>query len=68
MFFYSRQLCDLGFLSLLSSESSDSTTPLLHSDMIDNSLVGFTHFLNYIRKHLDRLTSRAGIHRKKNLL
>ncbi len=59
--FSSRQLCDLGFLSLLSSESADNTIPLFHSDMIDNSLVGFTHFLNYIRKHLDRLTIRAGI-------
>ena len=61
MKFYSfRQLCDLGFLSLLSTESADNTTPLFQSDMIDNGLVNFTLFLNYIRKHIDRLTIRAG--------
>jgi hypothetical protein len=61
--FIFRQLCDLGFLSLLSTESADNTsytTPLFQSDMIDNGLVNFTHFLNYIRKHVDRLTIRAG--------
>ncbi len=61
--FYFRQLCDLGFLSLLSTESTEntsSTTSLFSSDMIDNGLVNFTHFLNYIRKHLDLLTIRAG--------
>jgi hypothetical protein len=58
-----RQLCDLGFLSLLSTESTDSTsdtTPLFQSDMIDNGLVSFIPFLTYIRKHVDRLTIRAG--------
>ncbi len=60
---YFRQLCDLGFLSLLSTETGDNTsdaTPLFQSDMIDNGLVNFTHFLNYIRKHTDRLIIRAG--------
>lgn len=58
-----RQLCDLGFLSLLSTESTDQSSdsiPLFQSDMIDNGLVNFTFFLNYIRKHVDRLTIRAG--------
>ncbi len=62
-----RQLCHLGFLSLLSTESTDNTsdtTPLFQSDMIDTGLINFTHFLNYIRKHVDRLAIRAG---KKNL-
>lgn len=66
MFLYFRQLCDLGFLSLLSTESSDhttDTTPLFQSDMIDNGLNNFTHFLNYIHKHIDRLIIRA---RNKN--
>ncbi len=61
--FYFRQLCDLGFLSLLSTETGDNTsdaTPLFQSDMIDNGLLNFTHFLNYIRKHIDRLIIRAG--------
>ncbi|CAF3948118.1 unnamed protein product, partial [Rotaria sp. Silwood2] len=56
------QLCDLGFLSLLSSESNDNTsdtTPLFQSDMIDNGLLNFSLFLNYILKHIDRLTIRA---------
>lgn len=58
-----RQLCDLGFLSFLSTESSDNTsdaTPLFQSDLIDNGLVNFPLFLNYILKHIDRLIIRAG--------
>lgn len=58
-----RQLCDLGFLSLLSSETSDNASdsqPLFQSDMIDNGLVNYTLFLNYVRKHVDRLTTRGG--------
>ncbi|CAF2053525.1 unnamed protein product [Rotaria magnacalcarata] len=57
-----RQLCDLGFLSFLSTETTDNTsdtTPLFQSDMIDNGLINFTHFLNYILKHIDRLMIRA---------
>ncbi|CAF1448572.1 unnamed protein product [Rotaria sordida] len=57
-----RQLCDLGFLSFLNTESSDNTsdtTPLFQSDMIDNGLTNFTLFLNYVLKHIDRLTIRA---------
>ncbi|CAF1021984.1 unnamed protein product [Rotaria sordida] len=57
-----RQLCDLGFLSFLNTESTDNTsdtTPLFQSDMIDNGLTNFTLFLNYVLKHIDRLTIRA---------
>lgn len=61
-----RQLCDLGFLSLLPGETSDNTSDtisLFQSDMIDNGLANFSSFLSYIRKHTDRLNVRAG---KKN--
>ncbi|CAF3643017.1 unnamed protein product [Rotaria sordida] len=58
-----RQLCELGFLSFLTPESCDSTSEinssLFQSDMIDNGLSNFSLFLNYIRKHVDRLTLRA---------
>ncbi len=55
-----RQLCNLGFLSLLSTETTDNPTSPFPNDMIDNGLVNFTHFLNYIRKYTDRLLIRAG--------
>lgn len=59
-----RQLCDLGFLSLLPTESCDNacetTSEIFQSDMIDSGLTNFSQFLNYIRKHIDRLTVRAG--------
>ncbi|CAF4287462.1 unnamed protein product [Rotaria sp. Silwood2] len=58
-----RQLCELGFVSLLSTESCDNTSEtsssLFQSDMIDNGLSNFTLFLNYIDKHVDRLTIHA---------
>ncbi|UJR15522.1 hypothetical protein I4U23_002462 [Adineta vaga] len=57
-----RQLCDLGFLSILGTTTGDSapdTAPLFQSDIIDNGLINFPLFLNYIRKHIDRLTIRA---------
>jgi receptor-interacting serine/threonine-protein kinase 5 len=58
-----RQLCDLGFLSLLPPEScdntSETTSSIFQSDMIDNGLTNFSQLLNYIRKHIDRLTIRA---------
>lgn len=70
-----RQLCDLGFVSLLPTESCDNTSETnstqFQSDMIDNGLSNFPLFLNYIHKHLDRLTIRAGtgneLFKKKNL-
>lgn len=60
-----RQLCDLGFLSLLTTESSETTSneipsPLFQSDMIDHGLSNFPLFLTYVQKHVDRLTIRAG--------
>ena len=59
-----RQLCDLGFLSLLPPESCDNTSEtissIFQSDMIDNGLTNFQQFSSYIRKHIDRLTVRAG--------
>lgn len=61
--FIFRQLCDLGFLSLLPGETSDNTSDtisLFQSDMIDNGLANFSSFLSYIRKHTDRLNVRAG--------
>ena len=59
-----RQLCDLGFLSLLTTESSEPSSPLFQSDMIDHGLNNHQMFLNYIRKHVDRLMIRGG---EKNL-
>ncbi|CAF4365478.1 unnamed protein product, partial [Didymodactylos carnosus] len=56
-----RQLCDLGFLSLLCTETTDPSQmslPLFESDMIDGCQ-NFPLFLGYIRKHLDRLCIRA---------
>lgn len=58
------QLCDVGFLSLLLTESCETqletTTSPSHSDMIDTGLTNFSAFLKYIRKHTDRLTIHAG--------
>ncbi|CAF3663260.1 unnamed protein product [Rotaria sp. Silwood1] len=58
-----RQLCELGFVSLLPPESCDNTSEisssLLQSDMIDNGLSNPSLFLNYIRKHVDGLAIRA---------
>jgi hypothetical protein len=39
---------------------SETNLSLFQSDVIDNGLSNFTAFLNYIRKHIDRLTIRAG--------
>jgi hypothetical protein len=59
-----RQICDLGFVSLIPAESCDNssemTSCLFQSDMIDNGLTNFSAFLNYVRKHIDRLTVQAG--------
>ena len=59
-----RQLCDLGYVSLLTTDHcylpSESTSSRFDSDMIDNGLSNFSSFLNYIRKHIDRLTIQAG--------
>ncbi|CAF3321626.1 unnamed protein product [Rotaria socialis] len=58
-----KQLFDLGFVSLVPTESCDETSEAsstqFQSDIIDNGLSNFPLFLNYIRKHLDRLTIRA---------
>ncbi|CAF0740833.1 unnamed protein product [Adineta steineri] len=58
-----RQLCDLGFLSLLTTENCEQTPEVnlskFQSDMIDNGFSNFPLFLNYIKKHLNRLTIRA---------
>ncbi|CAF1245982.1 unnamed protein product, partial [Didymodactylos carnosus] len=56
-----RQLCDLGFLSMMSTETTDPSeisSPLFESDMIDGCQ-NFPLLLTYIRKHLDRLCIRA---------
>ena len=58
-------MCDLGFLSLLTTESPDPSTsdippPLFQSDMIDHGLSNFPLFLSYVRKLINRLTIRAG--------
>jgi hypothetical protein len=45
---------------------SETNLSLFQSDVIDNGLSNFTAFLNYIRKHIDRLTIRAGKPKKTN--
>lgn len=54
-----RQLCDLGFLSLITPDNSTTSSSNSQSDIIDNGLINFIPFLTYIRKHLDQLTIRA---------
>lgn len=58
-----KQLCDAGFLSFITDDSTDTRlddNQMVHSDIIDHGLTNQSLFLDYIRKHIDRLALRAG--------